>query len=361
MTLESDNDVDVLCYALDRCRTVKILSLDGVKITSIGTANIERIANAVAKHKSLKTLSWREAGFKKVAPISKIFSKHCSLESLNLSRNNVGDSGSEDLPNMLVNNSSMKELHLNDNAIGEYGVKSLIEALLHNHVCRIKIVSEDLDGMELDYKKKLNKNFSNYEFAVECLSQINKIQGYDQLKGDKSVERAAFAKVMLILKAKEPENAFEACLSSVFDGIEEELVTQLLTTCFKKVDAVVLQQVLSKRNAIDLSGDDDVKVGPDGTGIALQNQIRQRDEYGATLKKVKIENEATEDALAEAKEDANPTKDSPIPEPWIDAMLSKIPGDFCFGTFVSERLSTYPPMKKLASNPTALELPYKIK
>ena len=47
----------------------------------------------------------------------------------------------------------------------------------------------------------------------------------------------------------------------------------------------------------------DKPIEPDGTGVALQNQVKQRDEYGAALKKVKIEKEAAEDALAEAKGD----------------------------------------------------------
>ena len=58
-------------------------------------------------------------------------------------------------------------------------------------------------------------------------------------------------------------------------------------------------------DVVDLTEDSasDKPIEPDGTGVALQNQVKQRDEYGAALKKVKIEKEATEDALAEAKGD----------------------------------------------------------
>lgn len=323
MSLESDNDVDVLCFALERCLCAKVedLSLDGVKISSIGSANIEKIANAVAKHKSLVNFSWREADFEEVTSIAKAFSTQYSLETLNLDGNNIGDSGAQELASMLVKNNSMKELHLNDNVIGDAGAKTLAQALAHNkhfktlklrgnkldestakhfvpallqnHMCNVDLIPESLNDMEEDHAYGTLSSSREYHCAVKHLNEIN----------DKEAPTATKAYEKAIRTRTMPKNLFEAFWLPALLEVDEKIVLQLWEDALGSVDDGVLHHVIRKRNAIDLIGGVVAAVEPDGSGSAIQNQIKQRDEYSAQLKKIKTEILSAEDSLSKAKED----------------------------------------------------------
>ena len=141
----------------------------------------------------------------------------------------------------------------------------------------------------------MKKTFNEFHYAIEYLSELN--------TSKESVEDKAFKKAMLIQKSSQPEGDFEAWWFPVFYDIDGGIIQQLWKTSLGKVDKVVLQKVLRKRNEIDLRGNEDIKADPYGSGVALQNQKRIRVEYHAKLKKVKIEKQDAEDALAEAKED----------------------------------------------------------
>ena len=355
-TLRSDCDVDTLCFALERCNTATSISLDGIILGSFSPIGTRKIAETVARQKSLKSLSWRRANINDecVTSIARAFSKCVSLETLNLEYNEIGssgakelavmlkasrsikqidlscneigdsgthdlaaalihnknitmldiacnkigDSGAQDLAAALIQNKIISALHLSGNNFGESGLQCIVDALLHNHHCNVSLGWLGY-GCALKYMKEHyhedDKRFSELDYAAEYLSQLN--------EHEECVEIIAFKKAMVVKKSKTPETDFQAWWFPVFHDVERYIVVQLWETVFRQVDGDMMRQVICKRKEIDLSSDGKIEVDPDDTGFALKNQIKQRDEYGATLKKVKTEKVATEDALTEAKED----------------------------------------------------------
>lgn len=67
--------------------------------------------------------------FKNLLPL---LLKNTSIQILNLSENDIGDTFSEDLARVLLKNSSIQELILSHNNIGDKGIEFLCSALLEN-------------------------------------------------------------------------------------------------------------------------------------------------------------------------------------------------------------------------------------
>ena len=315
MEVETSDDADVLCYALEHASTADnspdVLNLIGVKTTVLKTSNTKRICNAIAKNKSLKSFDWTGAkiGDEVAKLIARAFSKHCGLEELCLHKNDIGDSGVGELATMMKANNSIKVLLLSHNKFGDAGAKVLAEALAQNeHVKEVLVEGNGFEefGLGCFVEALLQNNnceITSREFttgrwpgrridrpvtsAMHYLSKINRSKWPTETK--------AFMKFVMIKKSSENQWWYHS--------IGTDVASKILMTALKDTDDSILRQMMFKRKEIDLSGDDNIEVEPDGTGVAIQNQIMQRDEYDRKLKKVKIEKDATEDALAEAKED----------------------------------------------------------
>lgn len=325
---------DDVCECLELCDKPFTLGLDEVKSTLLGTENIRKVVNAAAQSKYLETFSWQNAGIDDniVKIVAEAFSSttvRCKLKKISLANNNIGDSGAgalcaimkaansprfialddnkigdlgaEQIAYSLVRNECIHVLGLSNNSFGKAGHVFLISSLLTNHKCYIFIAIDDIVPMLKDWTvkelqmryAKESKTFNPYHYTTRYLSSLN----YEH-RNTKTAHDIVGMKISLLTK-----NDFEARWLPVLLELKDDFIMELWADKLEDVDDDVMRQVIRKRNEIDLSADDNMSLHQDGTGIALQNQIKQRDEYGATLKKVKIEKEAAKDALAEAKED----------------------------------------------------------
>jgi len=126
----SNDDLDVLCPAIEKSTVLKKLSLTHNNLTLADG----KLAAAIAKNKSIKVLSLdtnsiNSEGAKHLAAALK---KNNTLQSLQLSRNNIGDEGAKYIAYMLTVNTTLQTINLSYNKIGDKGAQSIAAALNKN-------------------------------------------------------------------------------------------------------------------------------------------------------------------------------------------------------------------------------------
>jgi Ran GTPase-activating protein (RanGAP) involved in mRNA processing and transport len=134
----SDNDISVtgvapLANALERQPSLVSLTLnDNPQISDLG---MRCLANALMRNTTLHTLALSRCNLtdESMIDLAKLLEHvSCSLTSLNIGKNPIGDEGVMILGGALIVNSSLKALYVNDVQRTDQGVLSLATALTRN-------------------------------------------------------------------------------------------------------------------------------------------------------------------------------------------------------------------------------------
>ncbi|XP_072892024.1 NACHT, LRR and PYD domains-containing protein 3-like [Hemitrygon akajei] len=127
-------DCTVLSHVIGLCDTIKHLDLESCHIQCDG---IQRLAPGL--HKCLELgLGGNELGDSGVKLLSAALKNpECKIQRLWLQRVSLTDSVAEDLASALSTNTSLKGLDLSENELGDSGVK-LVSAALRNPECKIQ-------------------------------------------------------------------------------------------------------------------------------------------------------------------------------------------------------------------------------
>ena len=114
----------------DRLRSLPSVDLSAQNLGEEGSAYV---IEALAFNQACLSLELSKNGIGRVgvAALSQVLNS-CSLKTLVLSTNSVGDEGSELLATALSGNSLMQKLELGQNGIGDRGACALAEALKLN-------------------------------------------------------------------------------------------------------------------------------------------------------------------------------------------------------------------------------------
>ncbi|XP_059816980.1 NACHT, LRR and PYD domains-containing protein 3-like [Hypanus sabinus] len=142
-----DSGVKLVSVALrnPECK-IQILWLGDVGLTDSG---VEDLASALSTNTSLTELDMSEnklgdSGVKNVS--AALRNPECKIQKLGLTRVSLTDSGAEDLVSALSANPSLMELNLSGNELGDSGVK-LLSAALRNPECKIQKLWLDKVGL----------------------------------------------------------------------------------------------------------------------------------------------------------------------------------------------------------------------
>ncbi|XP_072892268.1 NACHT, LRR and PYD domains-containing protein 3-like [Hemitrygon akajei] len=184
-------DCAVLSHVIGFCNTIKHLELIYCHIQSEG---IQRLGPGLHKCQELR-LGGNELGDSGVKLVSAALrNPECKIQKLGL--NNVGltDSGVEDLVSTLSTNSSLTELNLSGNELGDSGVK-LVSAALRKAECKIQKLQ--LMGVGL--------TDSGAEDLVSALSTNPSLSELD-LGSNSLTDRSAPALRRLILTLPSPKD-----------------------------------------------------------------------------------------------------------------------------------------------------------
>ncbi|XP_059815319.1 NACHT, LRR and PYD domains-containing protein 14-like [Hypanus sabinus] len=142
-----DSGVKLVSAALrnPECKIQRLWLID-VGLTDSG---VEDLASALSTNTSLMELDMSEnelgdAGVKIVS--AALRNPECKIQKLRLTRVSLTDSGAEDLVSTLSTNPSLTELNLSGNELGDSGVK-LVSAALRNPECKIQKLQLDKVGL----------------------------------------------------------------------------------------------------------------------------------------------------------------------------------------------------------------------
>ncbi|XP_072892282.1 NACHT, LRR and PYD domains-containing protein 3-like [Hemitrygon akajei] len=163
-------DCAVLSHVIGYCDTIKHLDLGNCHIQCEG---IQRLGPGLHKCQELR-LGRNELGDSGVKLVSAALrNTECNIQKLELYDVGLTDSGAEDLASALSTNPSLTELNLSDNDLGDSGVK-LVSAALRNpeyKIQRMELWSVGLtDSGAEDLASALSTNPSLTELSLESNS-----------------------------------------------------------------------------------------------------------------------------------------------------------------------------------------------
>ncbi|XP_057178224.1 NACHT, LRR and PYD domains-containing protein 12-like isoform X1 [Triplophysa rosa] len=137
-----DSGVKLISAELENphCK-IEILRLSYCHITAVGCADLTSALRLNPSHLREMNLTGNTVGDSGVKLISTLLANpHCKLEMLWLSYCNITDEGCADLTSALrLNSSHLREMNLTGNNVGDSGVK-LISVVLENPHCKLKIL-----------------------------------------------------------------------------------------------------------------------------------------------------------------------------------------------------------------------------
>ncbi|XP_032872284.1 NACHT, LRR and PYD domains-containing protein 3-like [Amblyraja radiata] len=136
-------DCAVLSHAIRPCDTIKHLDLDSCRIQCEG---LQRLGPVLHKCQCLG-LGNNDLGDSGVKLVSDALrNPDCKIQALRLDYVGLTDSGAEDLVSALSTNHTVMELHLSGNKLGDSGVK-LVSDALRNPDCKIQTLELNKVGL----------------------------------------------------------------------------------------------------------------------------------------------------------------------------------------------------------------------
>ncbi|XP_072894263.1 NACHT, LRR and PYD domains-containing protein 3-like [Hemitrygon akajei] len=164
-------DCAVLSHAIGLCDTIKHLDLAGCHIQCEG---IQRLGPGLHKCQELR-LGWNKLGDSGVKLVSvALRNPECKIQKLWLRDVGLTDSGAEDIVSALSVNLSLTELNLSANDLGDSGVK-LVSAALKNTVCKIQKLELDNVGLTYSGSEDLVSALSANPSLTELSLSANKL------------------------------------------------------------------------------------------------------------------------------------------------------------------------------------------
>ncbi|GCB67598.1 hypothetical protein scyTo_0015135 [Scyliorhinus torazame] len=152
-------DCAVLSQTIGLCDTIEYLSLQKCYVQCEG---LQRLEPVLHKCKGLK-LGYNHLGDSGVKLLSAALRKSdCKIQTLDLNENDLTDSCAEDLASALSANQSLTDLELSNNNLGDSGVK-ILTAALRSSECKVQKLSLSdntlTDSCAKDLSSALNANW----------------------------------------------------------------------------------------------------------------------------------------------------------------------------------------------------------
>ncbi|XP_072891277.1 ribonuclease inhibitor-like [Hemitrygon akajei] len=170
-------DCAVLSHAIGHCDTIKYLDLGNCHVQCEG---IQRLGPGLHKCLELR-LGWNELGDAGVKLVSAALrNPGCKIQKLRLGNVGLTDSGAEDLVSALSTNPSLTELDLSENNLGDSGVK-LVSAALSNPECKIQ-------KLWLDHVCLTNSGAEDLASALTTNPSLTELDLSDNKLGDSGVK-----------------------------------------------------------------------------------------------------------------------------------------------------------------------------
>ena len=130
---------------------IEYVSLPGNPGRELGDDGVVRLANELAEHVSIKSLSLtgHAVGYAGAASLASALEKNATLHTLHLSFNAVGDEGAASLTSALEKNTTLQTLDLYGNHVGAAGKASLrkIKSLLGSATRRALVRSNTVGAV----------------------------------------------------------------------------------------------------------------------------------------------------------------------------------------------------------------------